>query len=168
MLCFSVVAAMPRAAVAVEETMVEAQLVVTKPLKFKVSVPFMHFFCNIQWLQPGDQSLNFNTGNVLRWLPKISSKLSRGSVTRIMQSPERHVVEFHDRVHPVIMESDLETNFSIIKETTFSIYERCLKRLNMGETDFKEIPNLEDFEASFQAANNSTVAHMGLKRFYLG
>jgi hypothetical protein len=39
-----VVAAMPRAAVAVEETMVEAQLVVTKPLKFKVSVPFMHFF----------------------------------------------------------------------------------------------------------------------------
>ena len=35
---------MPRAAVAVEETMVEAQLVVTKPLKFKVSVPFMHFF----------------------------------------------------------------------------------------------------------------------------
>ena len=88
--------------------------------------------------------------------------------TRIMQSPERHVVEFHDRVRPVIMESDLETNFSIIKETTFSIYERCLKRLNMGETDFKEIPNLEDFEASFQAANNSTVANMGLKRFYLG
>jgi len=44
MLCFSVVAAMPRAAVAVEETMVEGQLVVTKPMKFKVSVPFMHYF----------------------------------------------------------------------------------------------------------------------------
>jgi hypothetical protein len=40
-LCFSVVAAMPRAAVAVEETMVEAQLVVTKPLKFKVSEQLM-------------------------------------------------------------------------------------------------------------------------------
>ena len=75
--------------------------------------------------------------------------------TRIMQSPERHVVEFHDRVRPVIMESDLETNFSILKETSFSIYERCLKRLNMGESDFKEIPNLEDFEARFQHQNLS-------------
>lgn len=67
----------------------------------------------------------------------------------IMKSPERCVVDFPERDRAgVCQESDLESNFLLLKDLAMA----CMEHSSTG-TDVKEVPNLCEFEARRVASN---------------
>ena len=54
-------------------------------------------------------------------------------------------MKYTDRVRPIIVEQDLEVNFSLLKEATLSCFEQMLKHADLSTS--KEIPVLAEFEA---------------------
>ena len=62
-----------------------------------------------------------------------------------MSSDDRALTIWEARDRDVVMEADLESNFSILKEVCLGCGEQSLRRV--GEPGMKEIPVLADFEA---------------------
>ena len=64
----------------------------------------------------------------------------------IMQSDDRDVAVYSAWDRPVITESDLDSNYELLKETVYACFENSLKPGVQHE-----IPVLADFEACFGA-----------------
>ena len=62
----------------------------------------------------------------------------------IMQSDDKEIAVYAARDRPVITESDLDSNYKLLKETVYACFEN---RLKPGVQH--EIPVLADFEACF-------------------
>jgi len=62
-----------------------------------------------------------------------------------MSTPERALVAWGERQRPVVLEEDVEKNFSLLKELSMACCEKTLGQ--PLDDDVKEIPFLADFEA---------------------
>lgn len=60
----------------------------------------------------------------------------------IMEDDNRSLVQWSERERATVFESDLETNFQLVKECCYAIFEESLH--HMGKY---EVPNLAVFEA---------------------
>ena len=75
-----------------------------------------------------------------------------------MQSVDKDIADYPPRDRPVITESDLESNYELLKETVYACFENSMKPGVQHE-----IPVLADFEACFDACVASCLTFWPLR-----